>query len=441
MNGSCFISFDFSLFGAALLLSAIGLWFTVTIPWVDHWNRRFFTGYFIIFMLCVLASIMETAFQYFKVPDGLFCFLLFCETLLLSLPPPMVTFYLLHCCPKDFRSDRLIHTVLGLWAFLFVLMIILPFSNAFIYLTPGNQYYRGSLYPFLLAPMIIILLINFAGTIRRRKELSRRAFLSLVIAQVPMIITLTMQMFISVISLVDISYVVSALAMYSLMLSDQIEQDLRHQQEIARQEREIARQEREIAHERASVMVLQMRPHFIFNTLMSIYSLCELDPRKAQQVTIDFTNYLRKNFNAVASASPIPFSAELEHTRTYLAVEQANLDDMLVVHYDVQFTQFRLPPLTLQPIAENAVKHGLDPNSGPLCVTIRTQLTDLGARIIVEDNGSGFDPSDESKKYVTLTNIQNRLKLMCGGSMTIHSQDGKGTVVDITIPPSHIVSD
>ena len=123
-----------------------------------------------------------------------------------------------------------------------------------------------------------------------------------------------------------------------------------------------------------------------------------------------------------------------------LAVEQAKLDDMLVVNYDVQFTHFRLPPLTLQPIAENAVKHGLDPYSGPLCISIRTRLTDSGAEIIVEDNGPGFDPSDENKKYITLNNIRDRLKLMWEGSMTIHSKEGKGTVVTITIPYSHIVS-
>ena len=67
---------------------------------------------------------------------------------------------------------------------------------------------------------------------------------------------------------------------------------------------------------------------------------------------MDFADYLRKNFNAVASDSTIPFSTELEHTRAYLAVEQAQLDDMLVVDWDTPFTCFRIPPLTLQPIVE-----------------------------------------------------------------------------------------
>ena len=215
--------------------------------------------------------------------------------------------------------------------------------------------------------------------------------------------------------------------MYSFALSDQIERDRRNQ-------REIVRQQQEIAHERASVMVLQMRPHFIYNTLMSIYSLCNQDPQKARQVTMDFTNYLRKNFNAVASDSTIPFSAELEHTRTYLAVEQAQHEEMLVVDFDTSFTHFRLPPLTLQPLVENTVKHGMDPYAGPLHISVRTRQTDTGVEITVEDDGVGFDPDDEGKPHPTLDNIRQRLEMMCGGSLAIRSRDGGGTVVTVFIP-------
>ena len=215
--------------------------------------------------------------------------------------------------------------------------------------------------------------------------------------------------------------------MYSLVLSDQIEQTIQYQQKIAEQQGEIARQ-------RTKVMVLQMRPHFIYNTLVSIHSLCGINPQKAQQITMDFTNYLRRNFNAVASDSTIPFSTELEHTRAYLAVEQAQHGAMLSVDYDTPFTHFRLPPLTLQPIVENAVKHGMDPCHRPLCISIRTRFTDSGAEIIVEDNGSGFDPSDESRPHIALDNIRQRLEMMCGGHMTITPREGGGTVVTIMIP-------
>ena len=427
-------SFDFSIFGASLLLSVMGLWFTFVIPGIDRWSRRFFMSSFIIFLLSCLSSILETAFQSYTVPRAVFVFLLFLETLLLSLPPLMLTFYLLHCCGEDMRSSKLLRAVLGLWAVSFVLFVSASFIDGFVYITPENQYYRGPLFPFLLIMIIAITLFNLAGTIKRRKRLSRKTFLASIFAILPITVALTVHLFIDVFPLIDVSYVLSALAMYSLILSDQIELDRRQQQEIVRQQQQNARQQREIAHERASVMVLQMRPHFVYNTLMSIHSLCRLDPQKAQQVTMDFTNYLRRNFNAVASDSAIPFSTELEHTRAYLAVEQAQYDDMLIVDYDTSYTRFCLPPLTLQPIVENAVKHGLDPDSEPLHISIRTQHSDSGTEIIVEDNGRGFAPADDGEKHFALKNIRQRLEIMCSGSLAITPGKDGGTVVTVTIP-------
>ena len=441
-------SFDFSIFGAAFLLCIMGLWFTVVIPGIDRWSKQFFIGYFFVFMLCCLFSIAEVVFQYYSIPKAVFILLLLFESLLLSVPLLMQTAYMLHYCDENLRRSRLLHAMLGLLAVYFVLLLSVPFIDGYIYITPENQYFRGFLYPFPLIPVIAALLLHFAGMMRRRKRLPRRVFLAFLIAILPITAAYSVQLFIDVFPLIDFCYIISALAMYSLILSDQIEQDrLRQreiieqqqeiagqQREIARQEREIARQQREIAQERTSVMVLQMRPHFIYNTLMSIHSLCRLDPRKAQQITEDFTNYLRRNFKAIASNSTIPFSTELEHARAYLAVEQAQYEEMLVVDWDTPFTQFRLPPLTLQPIVENAIKHGMNPYLGPLHISIRTRHTDSVTEIIVEDTGPGFDPSNESKPHTTLENIRQRLEMMCGGSMTIQSHEGGGTVVTITIP-------
>ena len=458
----------FSLYIGAFLLSVMGLWFTVIVTGIDRWSKRFFVCYFLDFMLCCLTSIVGITFRYYVVPRAMYFFTLLLATLLLSVPLPMMTVYLLHCCGEKMRSNRLLQAVLALWAVFFVLLLSVPFIDGFAYVTPENQYYRGPLYPLLQAPMIAILLFNFAGTIRRRAQMSHKTFLSFIIAQVPMEIMLIVNLFVDALALFDISYVVSALAMYSLILSDQIEHDLHRQQEIALKEREIAEQQRkiagqqrEIANQRSRVMVLQMRPHFIYNTLMGIYSLCNLDPIKARQVTMDFTNYLRSNFSAVASDSTIPFSEELEHTRAYLAVEKAHYGDMLVVDWNTTFSNFRLPPLTLQPIVENAVKHGIDLDSEPLHISIRTRhkeglqsnpfmqdfqenparpltgnRTDSGTEIIVEDTGPGFDHSDESKPHTTLENIRQRLEMMCGGSMIIRSREGGGTVVTVMIPDS-----
>ena len=211
-----------------------------------------------------------------------------------------------------------------------------------------------------------------------------------------------------------------AMIMFGLILSDNMEQ--------------YARQQREIAHQRASVMVLQMRPHFIYNTMTTIYYLCKQDADKAQQVTLDFTNYLRQNFNAIASEDPVPFADELKHTQSYLAVEKAQHENSLFVEYDTPFTHFRLPPLTLQPLVENAVKHGMDPNAGPLTISIRTQQTDAGVLVTVEDNGKGFDPNDKSKPHPALDNIESRLKQQCGGTLTISPRKSGGMSVKVRIP-------
>ena len=419
--------FYYSFLGAALLLSVIGLWFTTILPITDPWSKRFFQCYFAAFMLCCLSSGLELIPLFLPISITAFYFILAVESIFLSVPLPMLTVYLLHYCGDNIRESRLFRAVTALWSAYIILVIAAPFFGGFVIITGGNTYHRGPLYPIGLLPIIAILLLNLAYTMRHRKQLSRKVYHGFLIAILPVTFALIVQLFADVYPLLDIGYALSALSMYGFVLADQIEQDRRHQMEIARQQQEIAT-------ERSSVMVLQMRPHFIYNTLMSIYSLCNIDPQKARQVTMDFTNYLRKNFNAVASDGTIPFSTELEHTRAYLAVEQVQHEDMLLVDYDTQFMNFRLPPLTLQPLVENSVKHGIDPYAEPLHVSVKTRNTDSGIEIIVEDNGPGFDPADESKPHTTLNNIKQRLEMMCNGSMSITPREGGGTVVKITIP-------
>ena len=413
------------MMGVTLLVSVIGLWFTAIMPGIDSWSKRFFRSLFTLFILLNIIGFLDTIIYIYPVPMWIMYLMIILESVLLSLSLLMMTAYLLHCCGENVRSSRLFHAVLGLWG-VFVVMLTIPlFTEVFYYFTPDGRYWRGAWYPVLLLPMIIAMLLTIAGMIRWRERLSRKAFLSFLITLLPITCVLVMDMFIELYPLIDISIVISALSMYSLILSDQIEQDLQRQ--------------REIANQRASIMVLQMRPHFIYNTMTSIYCLCKQDPQLAQQVIMDFTTYLRKNFSAISSATPITFSSELEHTRAYLAVEQAQYEDSLFVDYDIQHKYFRVPPLTLQPIVENAIKHGRDPYAGPFRISIRTRKTDSGSEIVVADNGRGFDPADDSEPHIALKNIQERLEMMCNGEMTITPNDGGGTVVTVIIPDSNVL--
>ena len=137
---------------------------------------------------------------------------------------------------------------------------------------------------------------------------------------------------------------------------------------------------------------------------------------------------------AIAQEDTIPFEKELEHTRAYLAVEQACFEGRLFVEFDTPDTFFRIPPLTLQPIVENAVKHGMDPDLEPLYVSVVTRDTARGVKITVEDTGPGFAPTDDDEPNYALKNIRERLKTMCGGTLEIEEREAGGTRVTIFIP-------
>ncbi len=417
-----FALFCYSLNSAMLTLTALGLGVSVFMPGMNRWNRRFFTALFTVLLLLMGAFLVDLIVYEFREMALAEQIVVYFQYLLVSLPMLMFTGYLLHFCGEDLRKSTLFRIVIGLWVIYFILLGIAQCTTFLYYVTPDNQFIRGSWHPLLTAPLAAIMLFNLAGVIRRRKRLPDKYYVAFLIHLLPMTVATLIHTFIYVPLLVVFGLSLSMLSMFGIILCDQIEQYMR--------------QQREIAHQRASIMVLQMRPHFIFNTMMSIYYLCAQDSQKAQQVTLDFTSYLRKNFSAIASENTIPFANELEHTRAYLAVEQVQFEDSLFVEYDTPHTRFRVPPLTLQPIVENAVKHGMDPDSAPLRICIRTRETDAGHEITVEDNGPGFAQTnmDESEPHIALANIQQRLEIMCGGKLTVMPREGGGTVVKVILP-------
>ena len=414
--------FYFFLGGAVLVLAVMMLWITVIMPGTNRWNKCFITAIFVVFVLFIISCIIDLLV--YANPDMVLAekIVSYFEYLLPAIPMPMFTAYLLHTCGEDWRRNPLFRTAILLWGIYFLLLGIAQCTTFFYYITPDNLYVQGPQHPFLIVPVMAIMLLNLAGVIRRRDRLTRKYYVAFLIHLLPVIVVVLVQMIVYYEVILVLAMCISMLSMFAIILYDQIGQYMR--------------QQREIAHQRASIMVLEMRPHFIYNAMMSIYYLCAQDPKKAQQVTLDFTSYLRKNFTAIASEDTVPFSEELEHTRAYLAVEQVQFEDSLFVEYDTPHKEFRVPPLTLQPIVENAVKHGMDPEYAPLRISIRTRATDSGSEIVVEDNGPGFDPAvvDDCEPHIALANIRQRLKMMCGGKMTIRPRVGGGTAITVTIP-------
>ena len=193
------------------------------------------------------------------------------------------------------------------------------------------------------------------------------------------------------------------------------------------------------AEQRIQIMMTQIQPHFLYNSLTVIQELCRSDPAQAEAATVQFANYLRGNMDALQTNTPIPFGQELEHTRQYMALEEMRFEDKLTVRYDIQCESFVLPNLTLQPIVENAVRHGVRGNAdGRGEVVIATRETPDRYEITVKDNGPGFDPEkqpkDQGSSHVGIQNVRQRLAQMCGGELKIESIPGAGACVTIALP-------
>ncbi|MBR2672274.1 MAG: histidine kinase [Oscillospiraceae bacterium] len=199
----------------------------------------------------------------------------------------------------------------------------------------------------------------------------------------------------------------------------------------------LRRREEELREARIRNMINQIRPHFIYNTLSSIYLLCKDDPPLAMEVIGEFTTYLQANFTAIAASEPIEFNEELRHTKAYLAVQTIMYGDKLSIEYDVPYTAFLLPPLTLQPIVENSILYGVASSGKPEKITIRTVREGSYIRLTVEDDGTGYSPQPADsgdKKHIGLQNVRERLDLLCSGTLDIAALQGGGTVVTIIIP-------
>jgi sensor histidine kinase YesM len=203
--------------------------------------------------------------------------------------------------------------------------------------------------------------------------------------------------------------------------------------------------ERRLNESRISIMLSQIQPHFLYNALAVISRLCDKDPAEAKKATIDFSNYLRANMNLLERTEPIPFENELNHTIGFMNLEKAMYGDALSVIYDIQAKGFKIPALTMQPIVENAVKHGIGKKECGGTVAIATKETEGGYQIIISDDGAGFDTrktadgyadgcAADGESHIGIGNVRLRLSSQCGGTLDIDSKPGEGTTARIFIP-------
>lgn len=217
-----------------------------------------------------------------------------------------------------------------------------------------------------------------------------------------------------------------------------IHMDLRRENEMAQNEERLIRQEKELSELNTQIMLSQMQPHFLYNTFSTISGLCYMEGATgAKQVVDKFAEYIRENLDAMGKEKFISFEKELKHIETYLWIEQVRFEGALNVEYDIEVSDFKVPSLSIQPLVENAVKHGIRKKKGGGTVTVSTREFPKEYRIKVLDDGAGFEENeilDDKRSHVGIKNTRKRLEMLCGGTCEIHSTKGKGTTVTIHIP-------
>ena len=200
-----------------------------------------------------------------------------------------------------------------------------------------------------------------------------------------------------------------------------------------RQEQALMRRNLELRESQVKALSSQITSHFVFNALQSVRELCAEDPVRAQHAIDSFSRYLRGNLQMGNAAGMVTFSQEIEHVKAYLAVEEIDPPCAFEVRWDMNATNFKLPPLCVQPLVENALHHGIaGKQNGEVCV--RSWEDDAAWHVAVTDNGGGFDSSSrDTHAGIALGNVRTRLSLCCDGTLDLVSTQN-GTVATITIP-------
>lgn len=193
----------------------------------------------------------------------------------------------------------------------------------------------------------------------------------------------------------------------------------------------------ELEQSRIAVMLSQIQPHFLYNSLTCVMDLCDSNPKQAKTAIADFADYLRGNLSSLKTENLISFRTELEHIEKYLRLEKLRFQDELEVVYDIQTKDFMLPALSVQPLIENAVKHGVGQKIGGGTVTIHTSETENDYLIRITDDGVGFnigEYANDGGTHIGIENIKKRLEMMANARLEIESMKGQGTIASILIP-------
>lgn len=337
------------------------------------------------------------------------------------------TGYLIEFLSPRVKVDRRFwYVVVILYALNVAGIILSIFNGMYFNVTPENYYQRGSLFWYSQVIAFLVYLVNIMIFITYRRSLNRKDFIVLFsYITLPMTAELIQSLnfgtaFLGAGVMAGVLFIFINLQIYK--------------------ELQFERQEKDLTEQRLDIMLSQIQPHFLYNVLTTIRGLCGEESRIAKETITEFSHFLRGNMRFLKSKAPIPFEQELLHVKSYLALEQQRFQSKLKIVYDIRVMEFLIPPLTIQPIVENAVRHGVLRRERGGTVTLKTEETDLAYLVIISDDGVGLQHSKnyseefDEHEHIGIENVRNRIFLLCKGSIEIQSEPDKGTIATITIP-------
>lgn len=332
--------------------------------------------------------------------------------------------YLTTYLEKKIKINRLpLYFIWFLTAICEGLVIATQFYPIIYHIDNFNVYHRDSF--FYLSHVIAILTMICCAymLLKYRKSLDLQVKIAFWIYLVLPIIALTIQLYSYGVVFLGMVNTISIVLVFLFIQEEQ--------------GKKMAEQQNEITQNRIAIMLSQIQPHFLYNALNTIQYLCETDPKTASHAIESFSKYLRANMDSLTQIRPIPLKQDLEHLNNYLAIEKLRYPNIKIV-YDLKSSNFRVPALTLQPLVENAFKHGLRKLENGGVINISTYQSENSYYIIIKDNGCGFDlkakNKNDNRSHVGIECARSRLNSMCNGTLDIDSVLNKGTTITITIP-------
>lgn len=310
------------------------------------------------------------------------------------------------------------------------LYIINLFVPIFYRIDEHNIYTRASLYGLTMIPAFLNIILTVIILIKYRDTLTKSQIIVFGLYVLLPLITLPIQIFVYGLNFTSITTTLVIVIMFLFVKTE-------HSRLLLKEEKEVAKTKLALTESSNALMLSQIQPHFLYNALTSIYRLCDVKPEAAKEAVSNFSTYLRGNLDSIKQTTMISFADELKHLDAYLALEKIRYDDFLEIKYDIKASEFFIPPLTVQPLVENAVNHGISDMPDGGYVTIATEEKDDYYEIRVSDNGVGFVvgtvPAD-GRSHVGISSVKSRLDIMCNGTLDIKSSPGEGTVAVIQIP-------